>query len=152
MGLTTQILSIDKAAAEVSDPRITFVQSDCVEWLAAAAKSKPEFPRPCLLIEDFHGDLAGFFNDIDLVLENGDYLVVEDSFPKQQRISEVIRDRPYLVDSKYTDFFGINCTSAVNSIFVKNTDKSAPQPREQQERQSLRDQDRAWRQRNKRET
>jgi cephalosporin hydroxylase len=152
MGLTTQILSIDKAVAEVSDPRITFVQSDCVEWLETTAKSKLEFPRPCLLIEDFHGDLAGFFANIDLVLENGDYLVIEDSFPKQQRISEVIQSRPYLVDSKYTDFFGVNCTSAVNSIFVKNNGSSVANPKERPERQILRDQDRAWRQRNKRET
>jgi cephalosporin hydroxylase len=130
MGLTTRILSIDKTAAEVSDSRVTFIQSDCVEWLATTAKSRSKFLRPCLLIEDFHGDLAGFFGHIDQILENGDYLVVEDSFPKQQRISEVIHDRPYLVDSRYTDFFGVNCTSAVNSIFVKHTGAGMPEPRD----------------------
>ncbi len=128
IGLKTEIISVDMASAEVSDSRITFIQSDCSDWLAAAAKAKREFQRPCLMIEDFHGDLAGFFARIDSVLEPGDYLFIEDSFPKQTRISEVIVDRSYLIDTKYTDFFGINCTSAVNSIFMKNG-ASAHQPR-----------------------
>jgi cephalosporin hydroxylase len=156
-GLTTQIMSIDTAIAEVSDPRVAFIRSDCAAWLDATAKSKPDFPRPCLMIEDFHGDLPGFFGNIDAILEAGDYLFVEDSAAKQNRISQLIADRPYLIDAKYTDFFGINCTSALNSRFVKdagsdnNTDTGAPS-RAQQERQRLREQDRAWRQRNKRET
>jgi cephalosporin hydroxylase len=120
MGQQTDVLSIDKAAAVVSDPRVTFIQADCSDWLAATAKSKGVLRRPCLMIEDFHGDLAGFFGLIDAILEPGDYLVVEDSLPKQSRIAEVIKDRPYLIDTKYTDFFGINCTSAINSIFVKS--------------------------------
>jgi cephalosporin hydroxylase len=147
MGHTTDIISIDKAIAEVSDPRIVFVQADCLEWLAAQVKSKTSFRRPILIIEDFHVDLASFFPHIDEMLEEGDYLVIEDSFPKQGRISEVIRDRPYAIDTKYTDFFGVNCTSAVNSIFMKNTNADAQPSRTQQDRELLRDQDRAWRQR-----
>lgn len=152
MGLATKIISIDKSAAEVSDPRIEFIRSDCSSWLeAAAAASKRDFPRPCLLIEDFHGDLAGYFKHIDVILAAGDYLFVEDSLSKQGRISEVIADRPYLVDAKYTDFFGINCTSAINSIFVK-TDPGAIESRAREERQLLREQDRAWRKNSTRET
>jgi len=128
-GLTTQVISIDKALAKVADSRIAFVRSDCSDWLEETAKSQRSFARPCLLIEDFHGDLARFFDCIDLILDSGDYLVVEDSSPKQNRISEVIAKRPYLIDSRYTDFFGINCTSAVNSIFLKSPDKSTrPSP------------------------
>jgi cephalosporin hydroxylase len=118
-GLTTDIISIDTAATEVADPRITFVQSDCAAWLAAAVNEKREFRRPCLVIEDFHGDLGAVLRSLDTLLTAGDYLVVEDSFPKQGRVAETIAGRPYLVDSKYTDFFGINCTSAINSIFVR---------------------------------
>jgi cephalosporin hydroxylase len=128
-GLTTQVISIDKAVGKIVDSRIAFIRSDCSDWLEATAKSKRNFRRPCLLVEDFHGDLVGFFEYIDLILDVGDYLVIEDSFPKQNPIAEVIADRPYLIDSKYTDFFGINCTSAVNSIFFKNTDTSAPRLR-----------------------
>jgi cephalosporin hydroxylase len=150
-GLTTDVISIDVAAGEVADPRIKFVQSDCFAWLAEAATSKREFRRPCLVIEDFHGDLGRYFGDLDLILQAGDYLVIEDSSVKQNPIAQVIADRPYLVDTKYTDFFGINCTSALNSIFVKDGGAPAPPRRDRNERQRLRDQDRAWRQRQTRE-
>jgi cephalosporin hydroxylase len=125
VGLTTQVVSIDTGDVEVTDSRIAFIQSDCRDWLEAMAKSKPNFQRPCLVVEDFHGDLTSCFADIDAILEVGDYLFIEDSHGKQNRIAELIADRPYLIDSKYTDFFGINCTSAVNGIFVKGTDASA---------------------------
>ncbi len=147
-GLTPQIISVDVVAAEVSDPRISFVQSDCAAWLAGAVQSKSGFRRPVLMIEDFHGDLAGFFGAIDAILEADDYLVIEDSSRKQNRIAEAVANRPYLVDTKYTDFFGFNCTTAINSIFVKTADA---QSRPRHDRQSLREQDRAWRQRARRE-
>jgi cephalosporin hydroxylase len=119
MDLATQVISIDNEIAEVSDCRIEFVQSDCLIWLEAAVRSRREFQRPCLLVEDFHADLTVFFEHIDAILQDRDYLFIEDSLSKQNRIGEVMAGRPYLVDSKYTDFFGINCTSAMNSIFVK---------------------------------
>jgi cephalosporin hydroxylase len=134
-GPPPQIISIDTAAVEVSDPRISFVRSDCVAWLKATAQAKPGFRHPVLVIEDFHGDLAGFFQHIDAILEAGDYLVIEDSTRKQERIAAVMANRPYLVDTKYTDFFGFNCTSAINSVFVKSAAE-----------------DRAWRQRVRRES
>jgi cephalosporin hydroxylase len=121
LGLSTQIMSVDKEPVqEFSDPRIIFIQSDCVSWLADTARSNTGLARPCLLVEDFHGELSGFFLHIDSILKAGDYLVIEDSNPKQGAIAQTIAGLPYAVDTKYTDFFGINCTSAINSIFVKN--------------------------------
>lgn len=146
-GLTTQIISVDKDSGEVSDPRIDFVRADCQVWLEATAKSAREFERPCLLVEDFHGDFAAAFAPMDAILRAGDYLFVEDSLRKQAPIGEAIASRPYSIDSKYTDFFGINCTSAMNSIFVKNDDADPSQARWEQHR--LREQDRAWRQRSR---
>jgi cephalosporin hydroxylase len=145
-GLTTQIISIDQQTGEVSDPRVDFVQGDCAQWLAEAASSQRPLQRPCLMIEDFHGELPGFFPDIDAILEAGDYLVVEDSLQKQSAVAQCIAERPYAIDTKYTDFFGINCTSAMNSILRKNLESHAPRPHATNERQRLREQDRAWRQ------
>ena len=149
MDLTTDVISIDKDVGEVSDRRINFIQSDCLIWLDAAIKSKREFRRSCLLIEDFHADLTKFFQHIDMILEDGDYLFIEDSGSKQNRIAEVIARRPYLIDTKYSDFFGINCTSAMNSIFVKRTEPSPVEARTRQERRFLQAQDRAWRRKNR---
>ncbi len=84
---------------------------------------------------------------MDAILRAGDYLFVEDSLRKQTPIGEAIASRPYSIDTKYTDFFGINCTSAMNSIFVKNDDADPLQARREQHR--LREQDRAWRQRSR---
>lgn len=146
-GLTTKIISIDRQTGEASDPRIEFVHADCVQWLAEAAASQRPLQRPCLVIEDFHGELPGFFADLDAMLEAGDYLVVEDSLQKQGAIGQCIADRPYMIDTTYTDFFGINCTSAINSILRKSAESSAARPHTANERQRLREQDRAWRQR-----
>lgn len=145
-GLQTQIISIDKIPAAISDPRISFIHSECARWLEETAKSKSGFRRPVLMIEDFHDDVTGFFANMDAILEADDYLVIEDSSPKQEQIAKAIADRPYLVDTKYTDFFGFNCASAINSLFVKTVDTHVPQSRTRQERQRLREQDRAWRQ------
>jgi cephalosporin hydroxylase len=145
-GLTTQIISVDKDIGEVSDPRIEFVQADCQAWLEETAKSAREFQRPCLLVEDFHGDLGDAFGSIDAILQAGDYLFIEDSLKKQAQIGQALANRPYSIDSKYTDFFGINCTSAMNSILIKNGDADSSQARREQQR--LKEQDRAWRQRN----
>src|SRR3954447_6122411 len=120
LGLSTQIKSVDKEAVqEFSDPRITFIQSDCAGWLETTVRSNTKLARPCLLVEDFHGELSGCFEHIDSILKTGDYLLIEDSNPKQSAIAQIIAGLPYTVDTKYTDFFGINCTSAINSIFVK---------------------------------
>jgi cephalosporin hydroxylase len=154
-GLRTEIISIDTAVTEVVDPRVAFVQSDCTAWLAAAVNEKRAFHRPCLVIEDFHGHLGGMFRSLDVMLAAGDYLVIEDSYAKQSQIAAAIAGRPYLVDSKYTDFFGINCTSAVNSIFVKDadadTDTDTNPMRPRREQALLRRQDRAWRRKNERQ-
>jgi cephalosporin hydroxylase len=150
VGLTTQVISVDRQIGGVSDPRIDFVQADCQAWLEEAAKSARDFQRPCLLVEDFHGDLGAAFEPIDAILRAGDYLFIEDSLRKQARIGEVIPNRPYAIDSKYTDFFGINCTSAMNSIFVKQGDANPSQARREQQR--LKEQDRAWRQRSQLKT
>lgn len=145
-GLATKIISIDRQPGEVSDPRIAFVQADCTQWLAEAASSQQPLQRPCLMIEDFHGELPGFFGHVDALLEAGDYLVVEDSLQKQSAIAQCIADRAYMIDTRYTDFFGINCTSAINSILRKSAEAHAARSHTASERQRLREQDRAWRQ------
>lgn len=124
-GLSTEIISVDTTAIASADPRVTFVQADCVAWLTAAARERRDFARPCLVIEDFHGDLGAVFRSLDVALAAGDYFVVEDSYPKQAQIAEAVADGRYLIDSRYTDFFGVNCTSAINSIFVKGSDPGA---------------------------
>lgn len=78
-------------------------------------------PRPYLVIEDAHVNVHDVLLYIDDFLIKGDYLFVEDSLSKSDSLERVLSARPerYLVDTYYTDFFGRNATSAINSILVR---------------------------------
>lgn len=56
---------------------------------------------------------------LDNFLRPGDYLVIEDAIPKQAEMAQALRTRPYVIDTHYTDFFGLNCTSAINGILKR---------------------------------
>lgn len=79
--------------------------------------------RPLLIVEDAHAYLDLTLEYLFGLLEENDYIIVEDSIGKQKVIESIIRklnlNQEIYVDKKYTDFFGVNSTSAVNSILVK---------------------------------
>jgi len=58
---------------------------------------------------------------MDDFLVKGDYLFIEDSLYKGDDLKSFLSKRPqrYLVDAHYTDFFGRNATSAINSILIR---------------------------------
>ncbi|MCC3655690.1 hypothetical protein LIX60_30380 [Streptomyces sp. S07_1.15] len=68
-------------------------------------------PRQC------PGVLAHF----DTVARPGDYLVIEDSIVKRADLLAFLEsaERRYALDTRYTDAFGENVTSAVDSILVR---------------------------------
>ena len=78
-------------------------------------------PRPVLFIEDAHVNVGQVLAYIDRFLQSGDYLIVEDSYDKSDDLNAFLGQRPgrYAVDTRYTDFFGRNATSAINAILVK---------------------------------
>lgn len=73
---------------------------------------------PIVVIEDAHVNVTNVLLKTDEVLSSGDYLIIEDSFPKHESIAMFLRHakNKYVVDTYYTDFFGRNSTSAKNSI------------------------------------
>ncbi|MBM7412873.1 hypothetical protein JOE38_002696 [Clavibacter michiganensis] len=73
--------------------------------------------RPWLVVEDMHVGIEIVLPAIVRVLRPGDYLVVEDSAHKQDVIRSLAAGEVELdVDQSYTDRFGVNGTSAMNSI------------------------------------
>lgn len=118
-GLEARIVAVDKVAVARKEEDVSFVHADCVEWLENAALRRERLPRPLLVIEDFHVDLSRFFPSLDSLLLPGDYLVVEDAITKQDQLERALRGRSYAVDARYTDFFGVNCTSATNGVLKK---------------------------------
>ena len=80
--------------------------------------------RPILMIEDSHENVNGLVRAIDPFLKSGDYLIIEDTID-QKKYNETIlsengiRNMNYEVDTFYCDFWGINNSWNVNSIFKK---------------------------------
>jgi hypothetical protein len=56
-------------------------------------------------------------------MQPGDYLVVEDSDVKRETLREFVGRHAgeYLVDTRFTDYFGRNATCAADAIFVRMT-------------------------------
>lgn len=121
-GLDTQVYSSDIKPVAAHYPDVHFMTGDSkspatlfdVDLLRSA-------PHPFLVIEDAHVNTCNLFRYLDEFLIAGDYLFVEDSLTKGEDLKTFLNERPnrYLVDTKYTDFFGRNATSALNSILVK---------------------------------
>ena len=55
-------------------------------------------------------------------MQPGDYLVVEDSDVKRETLRAFTSRHPgeYLIDTRFTDYFGRNATCAADSIFAGN--------------------------------
>ena len=103
-------------------PRVSFRQGDCSEpeRLFDPDLLRSE-PHPWLVVEDAHHNVAAVLEQFHAFLLPGDYLVVEDSDVKREALREFIGAHPgdYLVDTRFTDYFGRNATCAADSIFVR---------------------------------
>lgn len=82
--------------------------------------------HPILIIEDAHTNYFNVIKYISNFCIKGDYLLIEDSgetekywgCSKQDSV-KYLTNNNFLIDTKYTDFFGFNRTSFVNSILIK---------------------------------
>lgn len=121
-GLKAQVYSADIAPVAESYEGVHFLAGDCRSPSTLfGADLLRSAPRPYLVLEDAHVNVREVCSHIDQFLFRGDYLFIEDCLSKEDDIKAFLGDRPqsYLVDTHYTDFFGRNATSAINSIFVK---------------------------------
>jgi cephalosporin hydroxylase len=119
--------SVDLVKVEMEHPRVTFHRGDCSD---PARLFDPELlrsePHPWLVVEDAHHNVAAVLHHLHGFLAPGDYLVVEDSDVKREALRTFLGAHPgdYLVDTKFTDYFGRNATCAADSIFVRSKSKS----------------------------
>jgi len=118
----TKILSFDIKPPSLAHDHIVFLHVDLSEDLSPIRQLVPvDLPRPWLIIEDAHVNTLEILQFFDDLVMPGDYIVVEDSLSKQLSLARFAESRndSYLIDGKYVDMFGINATSAMNSIFVR---------------------------------
>jgi cephalosporin hydroxylase len=126
-GIEGSVHSVDRSKAKLDHPLVTFHQGDCsdpaglfdVELLRTA-------PRPWLVVEDAHCNVAAVLEHMHKFLFPGDYLVVEDTDVKRQMLRAFVGAHPgqYLVDTRFTDNFGRNATCAADAIFVRTNSKA----------------------------
>jgi cephalosporin hydroxylase len=121
-GLTSQVYSADIKPVTEPYAGVHFLAGDSRSPMTLfGADLLRSAPRPFLVIEDAHANVQNVLLYIDDFLMSGDYLFIEDSLLKGEDLNAFLSEWPqrYLVDTHYTDFFGRNATSAINSIFVK---------------------------------
>jgi cephalosporin hydroxylase len=129
-GVESRIHSVDRVKPEMAHPQVSFYQGDCSdpERLFDPELLRAE-PHPWLVVEDAHHNVAAVLDQFHEFLLPGDYLVVEDSDVKRAALRTFLSAHPgdYLVDTRFTDYFGRNATCAADSIFVRTkADGSAP--------------------------
>ncbi len=116
------IVSFDKERPQVDDARITFVRGDCETIDCDLPASMLEaLPHPWFVIEDAHVNVEGVLRHLAPLLQPGDYVIVEDSKRKSTDIQAFVdaTGDTVLVDTYYADFFGRNCLTCKDALFVK---------------------------------
>jgi cephalosporin hydroxylase len=121
-GIDGRVHSVDRVKVEAQHPGVVFHQGDCSDpqGLFDPDLLRSE-PHPWLVVEDAHHNVAAVIERMHECLLPGDYLVIEDSEVKREALRKFIGDHPgrYLVDTRFTDYFGRNATCAGDSIFVR---------------------------------
>ena len=79
---------------------------------------------PILIIEDSHVNVDEVVRSIDPFLKSGDYLVIEDTLDDKKYKDTILSENGissmnYEVDTYYCDFWGVNNSWNINSIFRK---------------------------------
>jgi cephalosporin hydroxylase len=111
------------------DDEIIFKQLDNYEIKSFVESNKDIFmnmQRPVLVIEDSHENVLELLTTINNFLQDGDYLIVEDTLDENKHfvMKQFLNNNQYLVDTKYCDFWGHNNSWNVNSFLRKtNLDK-----------------------------
>ncbi|WP_158711010.1 CmcI family methyltransferase [Streptomyces albus] len=121
-GLAPAILSVDRNPVAVRDARVTFRRGDLTEIETVLGREElSALEHPWLVVEDAHVNVRGVLAHFDAVVRPGDYLVIEDSIVKRADLLAFLEsaDGRYALDRRYTDAFGENVTSAVDSVLIR---------------------------------
>ena len=114
-GLPTRVYSIDIDPITLKHERVTFFQGNSEE--IDSVFDVKNLPHPWLIVEDAHIQVNKIMEYFENHMDVADYLIIEDSRGKMQTTLQV-PDTLY-VDAYYCDYFGVNATSAMNTILRK---------------------------------
>ncbi|MFK4496053.1 cephalosporin hydroxylase [Bradyrhizobium japonicum] len=104
-------------------PLLTFHQVDLSDLESLDKKLLMKLPHPWLVIDDAHVQVFSIFSCLSPLLMSGDYYVIEDVMEMLDKEVfdglQLVEQAGFLVDTYYTDAFGINVTCAPNAWFRK---------------------------------
>ncbi|MCC9743064.1 CmcI family methyltransferase [Streptomyces sp. MNU89] len=121
-GLEPAVLSVDRKPVAARDARVTFLRGDLTEIETVLGRAElSALEHPWLVVEDAHVNVRGVLAHFDTVARPGDYLVIEDSIVKRADLLAFLESagQRYALDTRYTDAFGENVTSAVDSVLIR---------------------------------
>lgn len=114
------LFSLDITPPNTTYEGVTFIEADItrIEEFYSTFRS---YPKPWLVLEDAHVNIPGVLNCMHTLMKADDYLIIEDSTAKQRDIDIFMQTygNYYKVDTRYLDFFGLNASSALNSVFKR---------------------------------
>ena len=113
--LPTQVYSMDIEPPDIEHKNVTFIEGDSKQISNFSTKN---LPHPWIIIEDAHVNVNEVITYFENHMHKGDYLIIEDSWGKKGSNLEV--PNTLYVDAYYCDYFGVNATSAMNTILRKN--------------------------------
>ena len=112
-----------------SHPNIEFIKLDAYLikfYVENNLEYLKQLPKPIMVIEDCHENIKEILEQCDRFLDDGDYLIVEDTLykPKHDIMEEFALENPqYSVDEFYCNFWSHNCSWNVNSYLRKTGNK-----------------------------
>ena len=94
--------------------RVTFTKGDSMQ---ISDFDTENLLHPWLIVEDAHVNVNEVITYFEQHMHTGDYMIIEDSWGKKGSKLEI--PNTLQVDAYYCDYFGLNATSAMNTILRK---------------------------------
>jgi cephalosporin hydroxylase len=121
LGLTPCVKTLDIDPPLLDYEGVSVLHSDSndiARFLPHAAMET--WAHPWLVIEDAHENIGGVLEHFHGMLINGDYLSIED-IDAEQALGHFLLRHPgiYMVDARYTDYFGHNATCSADQILCR---------------------------------
>ena len=112
--LPTQVYSMDIEPPSIQYENVIFFEGDSRQ---ISTFDTENLPHPWLILEDAHVEVNKIITYFEKHMHTGDYIIIEDSRGKKGSTLEI--PDTLLVDAYYCDYFGLNATSAMNTILRK---------------------------------
>jgi len=116
---------IDCVSPRARHPRLHFLQIDLRHLDSLDQELLQRLPHPWIVIDDAHVNVLELFGLLARFMASGDYYILEDwpitaSVRELAEAASLAEQAGFMIDTRYTDAFGTNMTSAAHCWFRKS--------------------------------